>query len=52
VNAVRGDVPDVTYVPALHEARALAEEWFDDLDAIIVMGAGDVAEIAAQWSDS
>ena len=52
VNAVRGDVPDVTYVPALDEARALAEEWFDDLDAIIVMGAGDVAEIAAQWSDS
>ena len=50
VNAVRGDVPHVSYVPALSDAQTLAEEWFDDLDAIILMGAGDIADIAAHWS--
>jgi len=49
LNAVQGDVPHVTYVPTLSAAKELAEKWFDDLDAIIVMGAGDVADIAAQW---
>lgn len=36
-------------MPTLSAAKELAEKWFDDLDAIIVMGAGDVADIAAQW---
>jgi UDP-N-acetylmuramate--alanine ligase len=52
VTAVGSDVPQLSYVPDLHDAQQVAEGWFDELDLIIVMGAGDVSSIATAWSAS
>lgn len=47
-DAVRGggSAPTVTFAATLAAATAVARRWLSDLDAVLVLGAGDVGDVA------